>query len=110
MITNKDVHRLDVTVDDLGIVQGLQPLTDLHKVLPDDLLWKSLFQLIPFLDKSSQVSIWCIFHDNAQQIACKMQVSSAFDCQASEGQSASYSNALAYRLGKPHDIGPRWGA
>ena len=71
MITNKDIHGLDVAVNDLGVVQGLQPFTDLHEVFPDDLLWESLFQLIPLLYKSAQVAVWCILHDNAQQIACK---------------------------------------
>ena len=52
MVAHKDVHRLDVSVNDLGIVQGLQALTDLHEILPNDFLWESLFQLIALLDES----------------------------------------------------------
>ncbi len=53
MIAHKDVHGLDVTMDDLGSMQGLQAFTDLHEVFPDDLLWESFFQLVPLLDEST---------------------------------------------------------
>ena len=53
MIAHKDVHGLDVTVDDFGSMQGLQAFTDLHEVFPDDLFWESFFQLIPLLDEST---------------------------------------------------------
>lgn len=53
MIAHKDVHGLDVTVDDFGGMQGLQAFTDLHEVLPDNLFWESFFQLIPLLDEST---------------------------------------------------------
>lgn len=71
MIPHKDIHGLDVAMNDLGIVQGLEALTNLHEIFPDDLLWKGLFQLVPLLDESSQISIWGVLHHNTEQVACK---------------------------------------
>ena len=64
MVPHKDIHGLDVAMDDLGIVQGLEAFTNLHEIFPDDLLWKGLLQLIPLLDESAQVSIWGVLHHN----------------------------------------------
>ena len=64
MVPHKDIHGFDVTMNDLGIVQGLKALTDLHEILPDDLLRKGLLQLITLLDEPAQVSIWGILHHN----------------------------------------------
>ena len=71
VIPHKDVHGLDVAMNDLGVVQGLKALTDLHEVLPDDLLWESLLQLIPLLNESAQVSIGGVLHHNTEQVPCK---------------------------------------
>lgn len=70
MVPYKNVHGLDIAMNDLGVVQGLKALTDLHEILPDDFFWEGLLQLIPLLDESAQVSIWGILHHNAQQIPC----------------------------------------
>lgn len=52
MVPNKYVHWLNVTVNDLCIVERLQALTYLHEVLPDDFLRESLLQLIPLLNEA----------------------------------------------------------
>lgn len=64
MVSHKDIHGLDVAMNDLGIVQGLKALANLHEIFPDDLLREGLLQLIPLLDESAQVSIWSILHHN----------------------------------------------
>lgn len=70
MVSYKDVHWLDISVDDLVAVQRLQALTHLDEVLPDDVLRKHLLQLVPLLDEARQITVGSVLHHNAQEIPC----------------------------------------
>lgn len=73
MVPYKDIHGLDIAMDNLGIMKGLHALTDLHEIFPDDLLRECLLQLIPLLDESTKVPIWGVLHDNTQQVPCRKE-------------------------------------
>lgn len=105
MIAHKDVHWLYVTMYDLGCMKGLQALTDLHEVLPDDFFWESLFQLISLLDESAQVAIRRILHYNAEQVTCIHRFWLQYKYKFFHP--ACMQVLDPYHLGKPHGISQR---